>query len=101
MFVSGCYMFAVHLCTYDMKKALAAIRRNGVEVATLFDQNHIDNHKNSMVGQNVLMELQQGDRIQVNIDPIILPSRFILNLIVVFRSTSTHSLGFTTRLATT
>ena len=101
MFVSGCYMFAVHLCTYDMKKALAAIRRNGVEVATLFDQNHIDNHKNSMVGQNVLMELQQGDRIQVNIDPFILPSRSILNLIVVSRSTSTHSLGFTTRLATT
>ena len=59
-------MFAVHLCTYDMKKALAALRRNGVEVATLFDQNHIDNHKNSMVGQNVLMELEQGDRIQVN-----------------------------------
>merc|ERR1719205_582016 len=48
-----------------MKKALAAIRRNGVEVATLFDQNHVDNHKNSMVGQNVLMELQQGDRIQI------------------------------------
>ena len=94
-------MFAVHLCTYDMKKALAAIRRNGVEVATLFDQNHIDNHKNSMVGQNVLMELQQGDRIQVNIDPFILPSRLILNLILFFRSTSTHSLGFTTRLATT
>ena len=59
-------MFAVHLCAYDMKKALAAIRRNGVEVATLFDQNHVDNHKNSMVGQNVLMELQQGDRIQVS-----------------------------------
>ena len=59
-------MFAVHLCTYDMKKVLAALRRNGVEVATLFDQNHIDNHKNSMVGQNVLVELEQGDRIQVN-----------------------------------
>ena len=66
-----------------MKKALAALRRNGVEVlailqhvccqlftlstqvATLYDQNHIDNHKNSMVGQCVLMELQQGDRVQV------------------------------------
>ena len=59
-------MFSVHLCTHDMKKALAALRRNGVEVATLYDQNHIDNHKNSMVGQNVLMELEQGDRIQVN-----------------------------------
>ena len=76
-------MFAIHLCTHDMKKALAALRRNGVEVlailqhvccqlftlstqvATLYDQNHIDNHKNSMVGQCVLMELQQGDRVQV------------------------------------
>lgn len=58
-------MFSIHLCTHDMKKALAALRRNGVEVATLFDQNHIDNHKNSMVGQTVLMELEQGDRVQV------------------------------------
>ena len=39
--------------------------RNGVELATLFDQNHVDNHKNSMVGQSVLTELEQGDRIQV------------------------------------
>jgi hypothetical protein len=36
-----------------------------VELATLFDQNHVDNHKNSMVGQSVLAELEQGDRIQV------------------------------------
>ena len=28
-------------------------------------QNHIDNHKNSMAGQTVLMELAQGDRVQV------------------------------------
>jgi hypothetical protein len=48
-----------------MKKALAALRRNGVEVATLFDQNHTDNHKNSMAGQSILLELQQGDRVQV------------------------------------
>ena len=88
-------MFAVHLCTYDMKKALAAIRRNGVEVATLFDQNHADNHKNSMVGQNVLMELQQGDRIQVSPRTCSFRNNFIL------RSTSTLSRGFMTRLATT
>ena len=31
-------MFSLHVCTHDMKKVLAAIRRNGVEVATLFDQ---------------------------------------------------------------
>ena len=35
---AGCYMFSLHVCTHDMKKVLAAIRRNGVEVATLFDQ---------------------------------------------------------------
>jgi len=63
--ITGCYLFSLHVCTHDMKKVLAAIRRNGVEVATLFDQNHIDNHKNSMAGQTVLIELAQGDRVQV------------------------------------
>ena len=98
-------MFAVHLCTYDMKKALAAIRRNGVEVATLFDQNHIDNHKNSMVGQNVLMELEQGDRIQVNTEStnpmIYIFDTELLFLTSLFRSTSTLLLVFMTRLETT
>ena len=80
----GCYLFSLHVCTHDMKKVLAAIRRNGVEVATVFDQvfiamhkkcnfnykqnfgqNHIDNHKNSMASQTVIMELAQGDRVQV------------------------------------
>jgi len=63
--VTGCYMFSLHICTLDMKKALLAIRRNGVEVATLFDQNHENNHKNSMASQTVLAELEEGDRIQV------------------------------------
>ena len=44
---------------------MTLIGRNVVQVATLFDQNHVDNHKNSMVGQSVLAELEQGDRIQV------------------------------------
>ena len=44
---------------------MTLIGRNVVQVATLFDQNHVDNHKNSMVGQSVLTELEQGDRIQV------------------------------------
>jgi len=63
--VTGCYMFSIHVCTHDMKKALIALRRNGVEVATVFDQNHVDNHKNSMAGQSVLMEVAAGDRVQV------------------------------------
>jgi len=62
---TGCYMFSIHVCTHDMKKALAALRRNGVEVATLFDQNHVDNHKNSMASQSIILELQEGDRVQV------------------------------------
>ena len=36
--MTGAYMFTIHVCTHDMKKVLAAIRRNGVEVATVFDQ---------------------------------------------------------------
>jgi len=77
-----------------MKKVLAAIRRNGVEVATLFDQNHIDNHKNSMAGQTVLIELAQGDRVQVDYANYLMPilssthSRYIY----------TPSLGCTTNL---
>jgi len=63
--ITGCYMFSIHVCTHDMKKALVALRRNGVEVATVYDQNHVDNHKNSMAGQSVLMEVAAGDRVQV------------------------------------
>jgi len=63
--ITGCYMFTVHVCTADMKKVLLSLRRNGVEVATVYDQNHIDNHKNSMAGQSVLIELAAGDRIQL------------------------------------
>merc|ERR1711934_958771 len=33
------------------KKDLLSIRKNGEEVASIFDQNHKDNHKNSMAGQ--------------------------------------------------
>ena len=77
------YMFSLHVCTHDLKKALIAIRRNGVEVASLYDQvvdvknkheivfkvipflfqNHMDNHKNSMVGQTFVIELSVGDKL--------------------------------------
>ena len=49
-------------------KILLLYRKNGTEVATLFDQNHTDNHKNSMASQSVLLELEEGDRVQVQID---------------------------------
>ncbi len=34
-------------------------------MASFYDQNHESNHKNSMAGQSVLLDLDKGDRIQV------------------------------------
>ena len=48
-----------------MKKVLLSLRRNGEEVGTVYDQNHTDNHRNSMAGQTVLVELVPGDRVQL------------------------------------
>jgi len=48
--VAGAYLFVAHVCSYDMKKALLTLRRNGVQVASFYDQNHESNHKNSMAG---------------------------------------------------
>merc|ERR1739848_504307 len=39
----GTYMFQFHIATHDNKKALLSIRKNGEEVASIFDQNHKDN----------------------------------------------------------
>merc|ERR1719382_138234 len=62
---SGAYMFTIHVCTHDMKKGLLSLRCNGNEVASFYDQNHDSNHKNSMVGQSVVVEVSEGDKIQV------------------------------------
>ena len=35
---NAAYMFSLHVCTHDLKKALVAIRRNGIEVASIYDQ---------------------------------------------------------------
>ena len=35
------------------------------QVATFFDQNHESNHKNSMIGQSVIIEVDVGDKVQV------------------------------------
>ena len=53
--IGGLYMFVFHVATHDNKKALLSIRLNGEEVASVFDQNHKDNHKNSMAGTNILL----------------------------------------------
>lgn len=65
--ISGAYMFVIHVCTHDMKKALMTLRKNGHEVACFYDQNHESNHKNSMAGQAVLVDMEVGDKIQVYI----------------------------------
>ena len=35
---NAAYLFTLHVCTHDLKKALVAIRRNGIEVASIYDQ---------------------------------------------------------------
>lgn len=63
--LGGTYMFVFHVATHDNKKALLSIRLNGEEVASVFDQNHKDNHKNSMAGTNILINLKRGDEVCV------------------------------------
>lgn len=63
--MDGCYSFTIHVCTHDMKKALLSLRCNGNEMASFYDQNHDSNHKNSMAGQSIVAELNQGDKVQV------------------------------------
>merc|ERR1712012_1414169 len=61
----GTYLFMFHIATHDNKKALLSIRKNGEEIASIFDQNHKDNHKNSMAGQNTIIDVKRGDEIVV------------------------------------
>merc|ERR1711970_888737 len=63
--VGGSYMFMFHIATHDNKKALLSIRKNGEEIASIFDQNHKDNHKNSMADQNIILDVKRGDEIVV------------------------------------
>jgi len=63
--LGGTYMFVFHVATHDNKKALLSIRLNGEEVASVFDQNHKDNHKNSMAGTTILINLKRGDEVVV------------------------------------
>merc|ERR1712038_1486364 len=61
----GTYLIMFHIATHDNKKALLSIRKNGEEIASIFDQNHKDNHKNSMAGQNIILDVKRGDEIVV------------------------------------
>ena len=35
------------------------------QVASFYDQNHESNHKNAMVGQSVIIDCAQGDKVQI------------------------------------
>ena len=71
-------MFQFHLATHDNKKALLSIRVNDKEIASVFDQNHKDNHKNSMAGTNVVHNVKRGDQVSIIInDPVILSNATI------------------------
>jgi len=61
--IGGTYMFQFHLATHDNKKALLSIRVNDKEIASVFDQNHKDNHKNSMAGTNVVHDVKRGEQV--------------------------------------
>merc|ERR1712012_786688 len=63
--VGGQYFFMFHIATHDNKKALLSIRKNGEEIASIFDQNHKDNHKNSMAGQTIVIDCMRGDEVVV------------------------------------
>merc|ERR1711862_1063860 len=63
--IGGTYMFQFHLATHDNKKALLSIIVNDKEIASVFDQNHKDNHKNSMAGTNVVHNVKRGDKVSL------------------------------------
>ena len=63
--VAGYYLLSLTVCSQDKKKVLISIRRNGDEMASLYDQNHGDNHSNSMSSQIFLAKLSQEDKISV------------------------------------
>ena len=48
-----------------MNKVMTAFNFTGEEIASIFDQNHKDNHKNSMAGQNIVINVNRGDEIVV------------------------------------
>ena len=81
-----------------------------VQAGTIYDQNHNDNHRNSMASQSLLLELEEGDRVQVRPIFLVLTIRFnsknkqiwwyFCRLTVTYhlpRCMCTRSLGSTTR----
>lgn len=61
----GLYLFLFTCCTFDMKKCLISIRKNGKDVTNFHDQDGDQNKGKTMIGQNVLLELIVGDKVQI------------------------------------
>ena len=79
----GLYLFLLHIATHDNKKALLSIRKNGEELASVFDQNHKDNHKNSMAGQSLLVECERGDEVRVVVAVLVVVVVVVVTLVQV------------------
>ena len=65
---------------------MLSIRRNGEEIASVFDQNHKDNHKNSMAGQNLLLDCQRGDEVgEVSFNILVQVAIYVYNCTIARR----------------
>jgi len=62
--VAGTYMFIIHLSTHKDKKALLSLRKNGLDMASIVNQDG-KNKGNHMMGQCVLLNLNVGDEVYV------------------------------------
>ena len=63
--LSGLYLLTLTVCSQDKRKVLISIRRNGEELASLYDQNHVDNNANTMSSQVFITGLSKEDTISV------------------------------------
>ena len=63
--LSGLYLLTLTVCSQDKRKILISIRRNGEELASLYDQNHVDNNANTMSSQVFITKLTKADTITV------------------------------------
>ena len=62
----GMYLFTVTVCTYDGKKCLLILRKNDKDVCALIDQDGNENRGKTMISQTCFLEIDVGDRVQVN-----------------------------------
>ena len=63
--LSGLYLLTLTVCSQDKRKILISIRRNGEELASLYDQNHGDNNANTMSSQVFMTRLTKSDTVTV------------------------------------